>query len=74
MDKTADVQLVVAAQTIGINNTVRHNFLFNNGHQSIGFGIIYDNGIDPSITFQNAEDNHFFYRTATTSAFTRPPK
>ena len=29
MDKTAHVQLVVAAQTIGINNAVRHDFLFN---------------------------------------------
>ena len=29
MDKTAYVQLVVAAQTIGINNTVRHDFLFD---------------------------------------------
>ena len=29
MDKTTHVQLVVAAQTIGINNTVRHDFLFN---------------------------------------------
>ena len=29
MNKTAHVQLVVAAQTIGINNTVRHDFLFD---------------------------------------------
>ena len=29
MDKTAHVQLVIAAQTIGINNTVRHDFLFD---------------------------------------------
>ena len=70
MDKTAHVQLVVAAQTIGINNTVRHNFLFDNRHQSIGLGIVYDNGIDPSVAFQNAEDNHFSCRAATTSAFT----
>ena len=70
MDKTAHVQLVVAAQTIGINNTVRHDFLFDNRHQSIGLGIIYDNGIDPSVAFQDAEDNHFSCRTATTPAFT----
>ena len=71
MDKTAHVQLVVAAQTIGINNTVRHDFLFDNRHQSIGLSIIiYDNGIDPSVAFQNVEDNHFPCRTATTSAFT----
>ena len=70
MDETAHVQLVIAAQTIGINNTVRHDFLFDNSHQSIGLGIIYDNGIDPSVAFQNAEDNHFSCRTATTSAFT----
>ena len=69
MDETAHVQLVVAAQTIGINNTVRHDFLFDNSHQSIGLGIIYDNGINPSVAFQNAEDNHFSCRTATTSAF-----
>ncbi len=30
MDKTAHVQLVVAAQTIGINNTIRHYFIFDN--------------------------------------------
>lgn len=29
MNKTAYVQLVAAAQTIGINNTVRHDFLFD---------------------------------------------
>ena len=29
MGKTTHVQLVVAAQTIGINNTVRHDFLFD---------------------------------------------
>ena len=70
MGKTAHVQLVVAAQTIGINNTVRHDFLFDNSHQSIRLGIIYDNGIDPSVAFQNAKDNHFSCRTATTPAFT----
>ena len=69
MDKTTHVQLVVAAQTIGINNTVRHDFLFDNRHQSIRLGIIYDNGIDPSVAFQDAEDNHFPCRTATMSAF-----
>ena len=71
MDETAHVQLVVAAQAIGINNTVRHDFLFDNRHQSIRLGIIYDNGIDPSVAFQNAEDNHLSCRTATTAAF--PP-
>ena len=70
MDETAHVQLVVAAQTIGINNTVRHDFLFDNRHQSIGLGIIYDHGIAPSVAFQNSKDNHFACRTATTSAFT----
>ena len=29
MNKTAYVQLVVAAQAIGVNNAVRHDFLFN---------------------------------------------
>ena len=43
MDKTAHVQLVVAAQAIGINNTVRHDFLFDNSHQSIGLGIMRTN-------------------------------
>ena len=70
MDETAHVQLAVAAQTIGINNTVRHDFLFDNSHQSIGLGIIY-HGIDSSVAFQNAEGNHFSCRTATTSAFTQ---
>ena len=70
MDETAYVQLVVTVQTIRINNAVRHDFLFDNRHQSIGLGIIYDNGIDPSVAFQDAEDNHFSCRTATTSAFT----
>ena len=68
MDKTAYVQLVVAAQTIGINNTVRHDFLFDNRHQSIGLSIIYDCGIAPSVAFQNAEDNNFPCRAATASA------
>ena len=70
MDKTAYVQLVIAAQAIRVNNAVRHNSLFDNRHQGISLGIIYDNGIDPSVAFQNAEDNHFPCRTATASAFT----
>ncbi|CWM84677.1 Uncharacterised protein [Neisseria meningitidis] len=32
MDKTAYVQLVVTAQAVGINNAVRHDFLFDNRH------------------------------------------
>ena len=71
MDKTVHVRLVVAAQTIRINNAVRHDFLFDNRHQSIGLGIIHHNGIDPSVAFQNAEGNHFSCRTATTSTFTQ---
>ena len=59
MDKTAYVRLVIAAQAIRVNYAVRHDFLFDNRHQSIGLGIIYDNGIDPSVAFQDAEDNHF---------------
>ena len=70
MDKTAYARLVTAAQAIRVNDAVRHDFLFDNRHQSIGLGIIYDNGIDPSVAFQNAKDNHFFCRTAITSAFT----
>lgn len=58
MDKTADARLVIAAQAIHVNNAVRHDFLFDN-RQSIGLGIIYGNDIDPSVTFQNAEDDNF---------------
>ena len=57
MDKTAYARLVIAAQAVGINNAVRHDFLFDNRHQSIGFGIIHHNGIDPSVAFQDAEDS-----------------
>ena len=56
MDETAYVRLVIAAQAIRVNNAIRHDFLFDNRHQSIGLSIIYDNGIDPSVAFQNAED------------------
>ena len=55
MDETAYVRLVIAAQAIRVNNAIRHDFLFDNRHQSIGLGIIYDKGIDPSVAFQNAE-------------------
>ena len=68
MDKTACVQFVVADQAIGINNTVRHDFLYNNRHQSIGLGIIYGNSLDPSVAFQNAEDNNFPCHTVTALA------
>ena len=68
MDKTAHIQFVITAQAVCINNTVRHDFLYNNRHQSIGLGIIYGNSLDPSVAFQNAEDNNFSCRTATTSA------
>ena len=60
----------VAAQTIRVNNAVRHDFLFDNSHQSIRLGIIHHNGINLSVAFQDAEDNHFSCRTATVSAFT----
>ena len=69
MDKTAYVQLVIAAQAIRVNNAVRHDFLFDKRHQSIRLGIIHHNGIDPSVAFQDAKDNHFPCRTATASAF-----
>ena len=68
MDKTACVQFVVAAQAIGINNTVKHDFLYNNRHQSIGLGIVYSNSLDPSVAFQNAEDNNFPCLTVTALA------
>ena len=74
MDKTAHVRLVVAAQTIRVNNTVRHDFLFDNRHQSIRLGIIYDNGIDPSVAFQDAEDNHFPCAPRPRLPLRRPPK
>ena len=70
MDETAYVQLVITAQVIRVNNTVRHDFLFDSRHQRIRLGIIYDNGIDPSVAFQNAEDNHFSYRAEIASTFT----
>ena len=60
MDETAYARLVIAAQAVGINNTVRHDFLSDNRHQSIRLGIIYDNGIDRSVVFQNTEDNSTF--------------
>ena len=68
MDKTAYVQLVIAAQAIRVNNAVRHDFLFDNRHQGIRLGIIRHNGIDPSVAFQDAEDNYFSCRSATASA------
>ena len=68
MDETAYVRLVVAAQAIRVNNTVRHDFLSNNRHQSIGLGIIYGNSLDPSVAFQNAEDNNFPCHTVTALA------
>ena len=58
----------VAAQTIRVNNAVRHDFLFDNSHQSIRLGIIHHNGINPSVAFQNAEDNNFPCHTVTALA------
>ncbi|EOB52812.1 hypothetical protein NM69100_1878 [Neisseria meningitidis 69100] len=69
MDKTAHVQLVAAAQTIGINNLSGMIFFLMTGSNVSDLAFLH-NGIDPSVAFQNAEDNHFSCRTATTSAFT----
>ena len=74
MDETAHVQPVIVAQAVDINNIVRHDFLFDNRHQSIRFGIVYDQGIDPSIAFQDAEDHHFSCRTRPRLPLRRPPK
>ena len=71
MDKTAYARLAIAAQAIRVNNAIRHDFLFDNRHQSIELGIIYDNGIDPSVSFQDTDDNRFPFHTATMSTF--PP-
>ena len=74
MDETGHVQLVIAAQAIRVNNAVRHDFLFDNRHQSIRLGIIYDNDIDPSFAFQNAKDNHFPATPRPRLPLRRPPK
>ena len=49
-------------------------FLFDNRHKSIGLGIIYDNGIDPSVAFQDAKDNHFPCAPRPRLPLRRPPK
>ena len=74
MDETAHIQLVVAAQTIGINNTARHDFLFDNRYQSIRLGIIHHNGIAPSVAFQDAKDNYFLASLRPRLPLRRPPK
>ena len=74
MDKTAYARLVIAAQAIRVNNAVRHDFLFDNSHPSIRLGIIYDNGIDPSVAFQDAKDNHFPCAPRPRLPLRRPPK
>ncbi len=76
MDKTAHVQLVAAAQTIGIKIMLSGMIFFlMTGSNVSDLALSTTNGIDPSVAFQNAEDNHFSCRTATTSALERrPPK
>ncbi|BCD72161.1 hypothetical protein TUM15753C_01790 [Neisseria gonorrhoeae] len=69
-DKTARVRLAAAARAIGINNTVRHDFLFDGREQRFRLGIVLGNGIGPPVAFRNAEDNRFSCRAATASAFT----
>ena len=66
MDKTAYARLVIAAQAVGINNTVRHDFLSDNRHQSIGLGIICVSGCQRHPTFPAAPRPHLPLR--------RPPK
>ncbi|KAE9496609.1 hypothetical protein F9Z36_1987 [Neisseria gonorrhoeae] len=68
--KTARVRLAAAAGAIGINNTVRHDFLFDGRGQRFRLGIVRGNGIGPPVAFRNAEDNRFSCRAATASAFT----
>ncbi|KLR76024.1 hypothetical protein M717_10465 [Neisseria gonorrhoeae SK33414] len=68
--KTARVRLAAAARAIGINNTVRHDFLFDGREQRFRLGIVLGNGIGPPVAFRNAEDNRFSCRAATASAFT----
>ena len=43
-------------------------FFLITGIKVSDLAFIYDHGIDPSVSFQNTEDNHFSCRTATTSA------
>lgn len=62
--KTARVRLAAAARAIGINNTVRHDFLFDGRGQRFRLGIVRGNGIGPPVAFRNAEDNRFSCRAA----------
>ena len=43
-------------------------FFLITGIKVSDLAFIYNHGIDPSVSFQNAENNHFPCRTATTSA------
>ena len=74
MGKAAHIRFAAAARAIGINNTILYDFSFYYGHWGFRLGIIYNHGINPSVAFQNAEDNHFSCRTAAASALAVSPK
>jgi len=70
MVEAAHVKRIVGTVRIGVNDAVRLDFAGNDGHQRLGSGVVDHDGVDPSLTFEDAKDSHFSCRPPASLAFT----
>jgi len=74
MAKAAHVKRVVGSVGIGINHTVRLDFVGNNWHQGSGLGVVDHHCVYLSMTFKDAKDNDVPCRASTALSFARTTK
>jgi len=67
MVKVAYVESVVGLKSVCINDTIRQDFSFNDGHDRLSFSVRDNGGINLSAPLQKPKDSNF--ATSTPSAF-----
>ena len=74
MLKIRNVQGIIAAPTISINDTVWNNLLLNDRHKTFGRSIFDNFVLNFPPTFQKPKDRNFATSTSATFSFARPAK
>ncbi len=74
MGKLTHIKHIIAFITARIDNSIRHDFSFNNRKQSVFLGVFNCDSKGFAITFQNTKDSNFTRSSATAFAFTLSAK
>ena len=59
MMKRADIEHIVTAKRVGVDDAVRNDFLFQDTHQCARANIRNDLGVNAATTLQYAKNRHF---------------